>query len=1423
MADDNDAAEVEGEDVLFRELQTTSVYDSLQRAPPERHVLTLSRAEATYQGIADAALGMDAASIAQSAPEIVVQVRKRAGAVQLLIDGFVSEGTRESDTVRVHKLKFHKGLHEDWETNACVLSPLAIVAAVEDGQHPLQQVRVAVMQSFFKWGKPMGDPTLLAEVNLAPHRVSDVRCSVTRAPYPLVFAKPFTVTISDSLVRNNVGNQQVLKSILAIGTGSAGAMTAAVMFLPGVAPVYIAVTGLKAALVGVVVALLRIYGYDLLASAATELSNMKPQRKRLLPVVQTLEVRRALWKATTNYLTSKPIPKDKDVTFTLDEFAKTLESLAVIKAVNDNDDLLPAGANEGDNDYIDPNLFANGHEYRRERVVWNWLVTVDADGVSASGLSIDQTVTAGLRVRISVDDPMACTPETQHHDLECGLDGLDACYLGAAASGTMHDLLRVQKAIVALMAMLDSAIDNGNMGTWPDLYIFAPAIYFIRVLRNRWKTQKTMKGYLRKMSAYKGYDWKGLMGPGFDSRKAWFEQARDLVKVKLLDPFIANNGAVGALMAEFNRVLGKPQAPLASAQTAWVRRLPQRARAQLSTGLFARAADFTTEYADIYTEKAVVREFSNRSGLVKMMTATMKHSKTALQRFVKQWEAGSSTHVALVCMCTGASVPPGGGFREPVRWSALALSTPTDVQFAASIVSVPEHTRRRLRLVARRAQQKCDKSVLEALGLAHTNADLLACQVFGDLWIAELLAMHGAPNAQQVQMLEQASSRAAARLRAAGDLLLRLVVGGNAAIETGEGNDVAPTSTDIALVATQAGRDAGRILDRILFSQDFAAVRTAMVPLIRNCAFTAKRAATAFAKRVPTLLPHAPTASLFGDRYDGVAAFLRATSLTGDAALVHAMTAAYPSTLLLDKADTLDEEQVAALRARAPAKRLVKMPRGQVVAAMRFRLASLQMEPTADDAENLSIDKLAEKLAVVKLGGARRSYYVPFGFGDARPAPTFPPCAAPLFGTVPVFCDALAYAFGSVLRGLKDQAATNPPAKPLCVRLVPVLDCLRDPNAGPEVETAHPNTVNVSRTNVDGKACVTVIYAASRAPVPEDAAAATAPPAAAAAATALPVAEVTRAAEAGGGDAEDDARAVAMAARVSSTAWNAERVVQAVVAALASADIGEEFDAVELTLKLPPDGDERSYWYTVPVAFRRQQRQHRNEVEARRLCRHLDLLLVLLTAELDKIFVDIQQFDLSTQAGRSGVDLAAPPNKDWLAAATEREGLLDTADPTDNVPVRDKLNANTATLGGPTLQGRTYGEAAQTVRAFMDIIKTAQGDLEVALNERPIASKNAHVVRAQTLLQIAPPADARAATRNEASRRALVGALGVGMAMLVPLLQDVRVECAGVTERNRNDADVKPAVARAMDAFGKCAAVRLSEACLVVSEHVSSL
>ena len=62
-----------------------------------------------------------------------------------------------------------------------------------------------------------------------------------------------------------------------------------------------------------------------------------------------------------------------------------------------------------------------------------------------------------------------------------------------------------------------------------------------------------------------------------------------------------------------------------------------------------------------------------------------------------------------------------------------------------------------------------------------------------------------------------------------------------------------------------------------------------------------------------------------------------------------------------------------------------------------------------------TVDALAARLSRVEVGATTgASFYVPFGFGDARPAPTLPSCAAPMFGSVPVFRDGLVDAFASI-------------------------------------------------------------------------------------------------------------------------------------------------------------------------------------------------------------------------------------------------------------------------------------------------------------------------------------------------------------------------------------------------------------------------
>jgi len=362
---------------------------------------------------------------------------------------------------------------------------------------------------------------------------------------------------------------------------------------------------------------------------------------------------------------------------------------------------------------------------------------------------------------------------------------------------------------------------------------------------------------------------------------------------------------------------------------------------------------------------------------------------------------------------------------------------------------------------------------------------------------------------------------------------------------------------------------------------------------------------------------------------------------------------------------------------------------------------------------------------------------------------------------------------------------------------------MKDPNAGPEVESAHPNTVHVTRAVVNGKACAIVTYAGSRARRSWR----VAPPGSSATTTApLTVAEVKRAAKA----QSNDQQAVALAACVSSVAWNAERVMQAVIAALASANTGEVFDAVELTLELPPNGDERSYWYSAwPDPFRVQQERHKHRMTAVRLCGYLNLLSEQHLALLDNIFTTIQEFDLQYAADETGVSIAMSDNKDWVEVAKERDSLLDSH-----------------TLNEPTVRQKLAGShndaRAEKVVEILQLINNGQVQLEEHLNKWPIVNPSADIMKAQQVLKVTQPGRARAPTSNEASRRALVGALGVGMAMLAPLLKDLHVSCASVV-LDQSDGDCTVAIERVVAAFGRCTAVRLSEACLVASQHMSIL
>ena len=140
--------------LLFAEQATTSLYERIDD-PDERRVLTLCESRAQY-----APLPPDDAPILEeegdATPVIVVQLRKRQGRTEIFIDGYLSRGEAEDgSTTRRHALTWHRGMHEDVAMGSRVLSPLAIVAAVEDGQHSFQSVTVSVLQQYTNNNTPV--------------------------------------------------------------------------------------------------------------------------------------------------------------------------------------------------------------------------------------------------------------------------------------------------------------------------------------------------------------------------------------------------------------------------------------------------------------------------------------------------------------------------------------------------------------------------------------------------------------------------------------------------------------------------------------------------------------------------------------------------------------------------------------------------------------------------------------------------------------------------------------------------------------------------------------------------------------------------------------------------------------------------------------------------------------------------------------------------------------------------------------------------------------------------------------------------------------------------------------------------------------------------------------------------------------------
>ena len=77
-------------DALFSEQTSTSLYEKVGNKD-DKHILPLTRARPTYCAVPNPNPNPNQDGAEDGQPEIVVQVRKRNGKLQLFLDGYLSE------------------------------------------------------------------------------------------------------------------------------------------------------------------------------------------------------------------------------------------------------------------------------------------------------------------------------------------------------------------------------------------------------------------------------------------------------------------------------------------------------------------------------------------------------------------------------------------------------------------------------------------------------------------------------------------------------------------------------------------------------------------------------------------------------------------------------------------------------------------------------------------------------------------------------------------------------------------------------------------------------------------------------------------------------------------------------------------------------------------------------------------------------------------------------------------------------------------------------------------------------------------------------------------------------------------------------------------------------------------------------------
>jgi hypothetical protein len=693
-------------------------------------------------------------------------------------------------------------------------------------------------------------------------------------------------------------------------------------------------------------------------------------------------------------------------------------------------------------------------------------------------------------------------------------------------------------------------------------------------------------------------------------RKQILEQVRDALSVKLYAKFVDNDSPGRKLQAQLEKSIQEnflaPQAP----SLGWMRQLPQCIRSKGSRSVFAASRTLSLEHSDTVTNSAIVREFSEYHDALAAYDVANRSARTALGRLVPQWES-SASRVLLRCLCSAGTKlsAPLKQLKQPndlhsVAFSSLVLALPSDIRSVMMVTSVTERATRWLALVAdrlNRATKNDDnaKTLWDALAVRNADEDVAAARVFATLWARELVDLHQITpygEREQVEIMQSAARRAAVRLSALGEWMLAVTQNPEVGV---------PMRGDATFLATQPGRDAALLLDELLFEAiEDVHQRRLVRPIVRAMAQAANRVATTFERNIPTTLPHESVASLFGSPLEGLAATLRVSDVCNQLAfppaspllyqLKSASAAAYPSNLLLTdsyrKGTFTDRDgDIAKARmivAQRPLQDAYTMQStAELIVALRDRAAALRVEGV--DLADATREKAPTVADLSKLLGSleltpKARFYVPFAYGGKPPRSLiFPPIGEPMVGTVPVYGALLANAFETLVKALDGKGAGAGASTGLKTTLIPIIGCA-SAESGPEnldaPESTHPMLMRVSKSGTD----LDVRFHASEGLQPSPATAA----------PAVPPVQATGPEMAK--EFIENAASRRLRTDVCSIAWNAERIHQALLLAVACAPNGTSMTSIDVDAAMPPDQPFQSKSYLeetqTPAALQEQRR-----------------------------------------------------------------------------------------------------------------------------------------------------------------------------------------------------------------------------------------